>query len=82
MLKDNSVKWVVRLSVMFKDEDQDAFKQRVELSKQRQQNAEDEMRFLKYVDSQPDKQASVLSPGLQNGIVRKVNDVMKSKPEN
>jgi len=42
---------VVRLSIKFNEEDLEAFKERVELSKQRQINAEDEKRFLKYVDT-------------------------------
>ncbi len=40
-----STKLVVRLSLMFNSEDPDAFKERVELSKHRQTNAEDELRF-------------------------------------
>lgn len=47
----NIQKWVVRLSIKFNEEDLEAFKERVELSKQRQINAEDEKRFLKYVDT-------------------------------
>lgn len=40
---------------MFNDENPEAFKERVELSKQRQYIAEDEMRFQKFVDSQSEQ---------------------------
>lgn len=35
LLENDSEKWVVRLSLKFNDEDQDKFKERVELSKMR-----------------------------------------------
>lgn len=59
--KTQQNKWVVRLSLMFKDEDSEAYKERVELSKQRQSNAEDEVRFKQFVDSQPSSLVSSIS---------------------
>jgi dynein heavy chain, axonemal len=54
-------KYVGRLSLLFEDEDPDKFKERLELCKSRQQDAEDEIRFFKYVDEQPMHLASTVS---------------------
>jgi dynein heavy chain len=61
VLRNSKSKWVGRLSVLFFAEDPVRFEQRVELCKQRQRNADDELRFLKYVESLPDNMTSVLS---------------------
>ena len=54
-------KWVGRLSVMFMWEDPVRFQERLELSKQRQRNADDESRFLHYVENLSDKLSSPFS---------------------
>lgn len=51
--KTGQIKEVIRLSLCFNDEDQEKFKERVELAKLRQQTCSDEIRFFKYVDSVP-----------------------------
>lgn len=63
-------KWIGRLSVMFLWEDQIKFQERVELAKQRQRNADDELRFKNYVDKQSDKVASTIQSELKNKIIQ------------
>ena len=70
------IKWVGRLSVMFLWEDQFKFQERVELSKQRQRNADDESRFLTYIDKQSEKVASSLSADLKRKILEFSNKRM------
>jgi dynein heavy chain len=53
---------------MFLSEDQVKFQERVELSKQRQRNADDEIRFYNYVNSQTDKVASFLPNDIKTKI--------------
>jgi len=57
-----TLKYVGRLSLQFNDEDPQKFKRRLDLAKERQLTAEDELRFYKYVDSQPDSHVSHLQP--------------------
>ena len=61
-------KWVGRLSLLFLSEDQVKFQERVELSKQRQKNADDEIRFLNYVNKQTDRVASFLPTDMKGKI--------------
>ncbi|CAK93776.1 unnamed protein product (macronuclear) [Paramecium tetraurelia] len=68
VLRSNKIKWIGRLSLLFFAEDPIKFEQRVELCKQRQRNADDEYRFLKYIDSLPDSMTSILSTEMQKKI--------------
>ena len=54
------VKMVTRLSLLFYEEDPDAFKERVNLCKERQKNVEAELRFTNMVDSVSPSDVSVL----------------------
>jgi dynein heavy chain len=69
VMENDVIKWVGRLSVMFMWEDQVKFQERVELSKQRQRNADDELRFLGYVDKQNEKVASSIQLDLKKRIL-------------
>lgn len=66
------IKYVGRLSLMFHEEDSDKFKMRVELAKDRQRVAEDEIRFQNYVDSLDSSVISELLPKSKRSIVTKV----------
>ncbi|CAD8115295.1 unnamed protein product [Paramecium sonneborni] len=68
ILRSNKIKRIGRLSLQFYQEDPIKFEQRVELCKQRQKNADDELRFQKYVDSFPDSMTSTLSLEMQKKI--------------
>lgn len=64
-------KEVNRLSLMFKDENMDKFRSRLTLCKMRQQLAEDDGRFLKYVKSIMDDKVSDLSIDVKKVILNK-----------
>lgn len=66
VLNSRTQKYVGRLSLQFHEEDPEKFRQRVELAKERQTHAEDEMRFYRYVDSLPDESVSSLSAPVFN----------------
>jgi hypothetical protein len=66
------MKYVGRLSLLFHDENPDRFRYRIELAKQRQIIAEDELRFLKYVSSLPDEQVHDLQEVSKKAILNKV----------
>ena len=51
MIKNGNEKLIGRLSLRFHIEDPIRFQQRVEIAKQRQKNADDELRFFQYVNS-------------------------------
>ncbi|KAL4494234.1 hypothetical protein ABPG73_018753, partial [Tetrahymena malaccensis] len=61
IIATDQLKHVVRLSLMFNEEDQTKFKERVDLSKSRQVNAEDAIRFDKYVNKVADDLIQPLS---------------------
>ena len=65
---------VGRLSLRFKTEDPLKFEERVEICKKRQQNADDEMRFLKYIDSLDDKEYGFLNEPMRLKIEKFVNN--------
>jgi len=67
-----TLKYVGRLSLQFNDEDPEKFKRRVDLAKERQFTAEDELRFYKYVDSQSDSNVSLLQPEEKKKIQNKL----------
>ena len=54
-------KEVNRLSILFRDEDMDKFRSRLKVCKMRQQVAEDDTRFEKYVSSQDGSEVSGIS---------------------
>ena len=59
--KSGCAKMVTRLSLLFYDEDPDAFRERVNLCKERQTNVEAELRFTNLVDSVSPEAVSQLS---------------------
>jgi len=67
-----TLKYVGRLSLQFNEEDPQKFKKRLDLAKERQLTAEDELRFYKYVDSQPDSSVSLLEPEEKKKIQSKL----------
>jgi len=72
VLNQPTLKYVGRLSLQFNDEDPQKFKLRLDLAKERQLTAEDEMRFYKYVDSQSDTNISLLQPEEKKKIQNKL----------
>ena len=54
-------KYVGKLSLLFNDEDVFKFKERLAICKARQHTAEDEIRFFKFVEGQPDALASTIT---------------------
>ncbi|KAM3134228.1 hypothetical protein pb186bvf_013648 [Paramecium bursaria] len=69
-------KEVGRLSLLFEGEDPVKFEQRVELCKQRQKNADDEMRFLEYVNNQ----SNALASNLSNEMQQKIEEFSQFRP--
>jgi len=61
LIENGMMKYVGRLSLLFHKEDPEKFKQRLREAKERQEIAEDEMRFYHFVDSQPDVTVSSLT---------------------
>ena len=55
-----TLKYVGRLSLQFHEEDPEKFRLRLEVAKERQFTAEDEMRFYHFVNSLPDQSVSFL----------------------
>lgn len=51
-------KSVNRLSLIFNDEDPEKFNERLSTAKSRQQTAENELRFWKYIDNVANEKAS------------------------
>lgn len=66
-----AVKHITRLSLLFYDEDPEAFRQRVNQCKQRQRNVEAELRFTSLVDSQPSDAVSLLSKERRESFLHK-----------
>ena len=60
VLENSQKKYVGRLSLMFNDEDPEEFQARLDLCKDLQLAAEDEMRFLKYIDGHNNELVSSL----------------------
>lgn len=81
----------MRLSLLFNDENPAKFKERVDLSKSRQVNAEDTLRFDKYVHSLPEdlvapleilRRRHILNFTLKkpkNSLEDKIEDLLKNK---
>jgi dynein heavy chain len=67
----NSEKWVERLSLLFDFEDKNLFKQRVQVSKEYQGRAEDEIRFQNYAEKVPDNLVSSLEESTIENIKNK-----------
>jgi hypothetical protein len=65
-------KLVGRLSLMFNEEDHAKFMERVETGKMRQNRAEDEIRFFKYVESKEDEIVSHLDAESKKCILSKI----------
>lgn len=69
IMKTDQLKFVSRLSLRFKDEDPNSFKRRVESAKQLMLLADDEMRFQKFVDSQPSEMFQSLALEWRRDII-------------
>lgn len=80
ILLNGSEKYVSRLSLMFLTEDHSKFMERVQVCKQRQQRAEDEIRFFKYVESKNDQLVSSLDEETYKNILMKTRK--KKEEEN
>lgn len=80
ILLNGSEKYVSRLSLMFLTEDHNKFMERVQVCKQRQQRAEDEIRFFKYVESKNDQLVSSLDNETYKNILMKTRK--KKEEEN
>lgn len=65
------VKMITRLSLLFYDEDPEAFRLRVTQCKQRQRNVEAELKFTEYVDSQASDSVSMLSKARRESFLNK-----------
>ncbi len=68
-VSNGQIKEVIRLSLLFRDEDEEKFKERVEIAKMRQATANDEMRFLKLVESLPDDLFAKLPNAVREAIL-------------
>lgn len=71
ILINGNQKLVSRLSLMFLNEDHAKFMERVQVCKQRQQRAEDEIRFFKYVEEKSDDLVSSLDADTRRNILMK-----------
>lgn len=71
ILLNGQEKFVSRLSLMFLIEDHAKFMERVQVCKQRQQRAEDEIRFFKYVEGKNDDLVSNLDNETHRNILFK-----------
>lgn len=60
VLQNGLLKLVNRLSIQFKDEDQGKFEERLNLTKNRQKNADQSIKLLKYIESIDDKSVAPL----------------------
>jgi hypothetical protein len=67
----NQEKLITRLSLLFYDEDPEAFRDRVNQCKQRQRNVEAELRFTNLIDSQPSDAVSLLSKERRESFLTK-----------
>jgi hypothetical protein len=77
-----TTKHITRLSLLFYDEDPEAFRQRVNQCKQRQRNVESELRFTGLVDSQPSDSVSLLSKDRRESFLNKCQSENSSiKPD-
>ncbi|EAS04067.1 axonemal dynein heavy chain (macronuclear) [Tetrahymena thermophila SB210] len=74
-------KWVIRLSILFNHEDPQKYYERLELAKSRMQTAEDETRFLNFIDKMPLDQKTKLLPQWRREIVNLTFRRNKDIPE-
>jgi len=75
--KPGKEKEVVRLSIMFNDENPIAFKERVELAKLRQKNAAIEQFFEQYINAMPAEQISQQSEEAKKRIFQKARSAKR-----
>ena len=71
----SQTKMVTRLSLLFYEEDPDAFKERVNLCKQRQQHVVAELAFTDLVDSVSPELCSVLSRARRESFLNKFKNI-------
>ena len=81
IMVNGNEKMVSRLSLMFKGEDHAKFMERVQLCKQRQQRAEDEIRFFKYVEAKNDDFVGFLDLEAKRNILAKTRKIKKNEEE-
>lgn len=72
ILLSGKEKMVGRLSLMFNEEDHVKFMERVETGKMRQNRAEDEIRFFKYVEGKEDGMVSYLNEESRRSILGRI----------
>lgn len=61
ILQNGLLKFVNRLSLQFKDEDAEKFQERLNLTKERQKNADQSIKLLKYIESIKDDSVAPLN---------------------
>ena len=67
-MQNGLLKSVNRLSLQFKDEDQEKFEERLNLTKDRQKNADQAIKLLKYIESVDDTSVSPLANDLTSNL--------------
>ena len=70
-MQNGLLKFVNRLSLQFKDEDQEKFQERLNLTKERQKNADQSIKLLKYIESIDDNRVSDLNTNMVENIRQK-----------
>ena len=73
LMSNGGEKYVNRLSLRFKIEDPVRFQERVEITKKRQRNAEDELRFIKYINSIQDSFSNPMPKNIKQKIIKFAN---------
>ena len=74
VMKNGAVKFVGRLSLMLKNEDESTFKSRLKQCKQLQKQVEEDVRFLKYLKSIDDSVVSDLPQWQRVNIVKRLGN--------
>lgn len=75
MLQNGLLKFVNRLSIQFKDEDQSKFEERLNLTKERQKNADQSIKLLKYIESIDDKTVAPMDKGIVENLKTKYGNI-------
>eukprot|EP00825_Cyclidium_porcatum_P047874 TRINITY_DN786_c0_g1_i4.p1 TRINITY_DN786_c0_g1~~TRINITY_DN786_c0_g1_i4.p1 ORF type:complete len:916 (+),score=181.33 TRINITY_DN786_c0_g1_i4:48-2795(+) len=73
MLTNGQVKLVTRLSLIFKDENTEAFTQRKEFAKYLQKQANEEIRYYRYIDQQPSELVKGMKEEWKHEILDKLS---------
>ena len=70
-MQNGLLKFVNRLSLQFKDENQEKFEGRLNLTKERQKNADQSIRLLKYIESVDDSKVAPISQNISENLKNK-----------